>query len=125
MVGSTTTNVTRVRGPQQVRLDMASEEETGWSAAEWPYSVDFDWWRAWAPATAASGKEPTIMLPAVNTTPGGSWAATLPPATDLSEGRAGIEQIVRSEEHTSELQSLLRISYAVFCLKKKTSQKAQ
>src|SRR3546814_5507490 len=28
--------------------------------------------------------------------------------------------IVRSEEHTSELQSLMRISYAVFCLKKKT-----
>src|SRR3546814_3940486 len=31
-------------------------------------------------------------------------------------GRAGLE---RSEEHTSELQSLMRISYAVFCLKKK------
>src|SRR3546814_9412511 len=30
-------------------------------------------------------------------------------------------QFVRSEEHTSELQSLMRISYAVFCLKKKTS----
>src|SRR3546814_1090434 len=29
----------------------------------------------------------------------------------------------RSEEHTSELQSLMRISYAVFCLKKKNSQK--
>src|SRR3546814_10086996 len=29
------------------------------------------------------------------------------------------EQYVRSEEHTSELQSLMRISYAVFCLKKK------
>src|SRR3546814_4005947 len=28
----------------------------------------------------------------------------------------------RSEEHTSELQSLMRISYAVFCLKKKTEQ---
>src|SRR3546814_2771804 len=28
----------------------------------------------------------------------------------------------RSEEHTSELQSLMRISYAVFCLKKKTAQ---
>src|SRR3546814_3654401 len=28
----------------------------------------------------------------------------------------------RSEEHTSELQSLMRISYAVFCLKKKTSK---
>src|SRR3546814_10512666 len=31
----------------------------------------------------------------------------------------------RSEEHTSELQSLMRISYAVFCLKKKTHKKAQ
>src|SRR3546814_2345510 len=35
----------------------------------------------------------------------------------------GIEElsrfVVRSEEHTSELQSLMRISYAVFCLKKK------
>src|SRR3546814_3231547 len=29
----------------------------------------------------------------------------------------------RSEEHTSELQSLMRISYAVFCLKKKTTLK--
>src|SRR3546814_9128729 len=29
----------------------------------------------------------------------------------------------RSEEHTSELQSLMRISYAVFCLKKKTNSK--
>src|SRR3546814_6234587 len=31
--------------------------------------------------------------------------------------------VVRSEEHTSELQSLMRISYAVFCLKKKTTNK--
>src|SRR3546814_7045399 len=30
---------------------------------------------------------------------------------------------MRSEEHTSELQSLLRISYAVFCLKKKKQQR--
>src|SRR3546814_5485735 len=35
----------------------------------------------------------------------------------MQEGR-GIG-LVRSEEHTSELQSLMRISYAVFCLKKK------
>src|SRR3546814_5044576 len=33
-------------------------------------------------------------------------------------GRAK-DMIIRSEEHTSELQSLMRISYAVFCLKKK------
>src|SRR3546814_9531718 len=31
----------------------------------------------------------------------------------------GIIIVIRSEEHTSELQSLMRISYAVFCLKKK------
>src|SRR3546814_6831842 len=31
--------------------------------------------------------------------------------------------VARSEEHTSELQSLMRISYAVFCLKKKKSNK--
>src|SRR3546814_5243562 len=31
-------------------------------------------------------------------------------------------QFKRSEEHTSELQSLMRISYAVFCLQKKTQQ---
>src|SRR3546814_8489562 len=33
------------------------------------------------------------------------------------------EMLFRSEEHTSELRSLMRISYAVFCLKKKTIQK--
>src|SRR3546814_3161369 len=32
---------------------------------------------------------------------------------------------VRSEEHTSELQSLMRISYAVFCLKKKKNNKTK
>src|SRR3546814_4891378 len=32
------------------------------------------------------------------------------------------DPIPRSEEHTSELQSLMRISYAVFCLKKKTKK---
>src|SRR3546814_3716421 len=41
-------------------------------------------------------------------------AAFLPP---LSE----VPWVLRSEEHTSELQSLMRISYAVFCLKKKTN----
>src|SRR3546814_7651790 len=36
--------------------------------------------------------------------------------------RGGLGRL-RSEEHTSELQSLMRISYAVFCLKKKTNNK--
>src|SRR3546814_10332468 len=34
----------------------------------------------------------------------------------------GERRELRSEEHTSELQSLMRISYAVFCLKKKTNR---
>src|SRR3546814_7626536 len=41
---------------------------------------------------------------------------------DIRSGAAGVARhtvVVRSEEHTSELQSLMRISYAVFCLQKK------
>src|SRR3546814_2910345 len=40
----------------------------------------------------------------------------------MDDGRPGIEllrRVERSEEHTSDLQSLMRLSYAVFCLKKK------
>src|SRR3546814_1895359 len=37
--------------------------------------------------------------------------------------RIGYDRARRSEEHTSELQSLMRISYAVFCLKKKIHNK--
>src|SRR3546814_8658612 len=58
------------------------------------------------------------------------------PATQVHFGLAGIlifietvpvrqpdiDQRIRSEEHTSELQSLMRISYAVFCLKKKNTK---
>src|SRR3546814_7384788 len=40
-------------------------------------------------------------------------------AVDLTVEPAILGGLVRSEEHTSELQSLMRISYAVFCLKKK------
>src|SRR3546814_2133782 len=46
-------------------------------------------------------------------------------ATALTPRAAGVDQftaLLRSEEHTSELQSLMRISYAVFCLKKKKQQ---
>src|SRR3546814_17036594 len=40
-------------------------------------------------------------------------------------GQREIRQIGRSEEHTSELQSLMRISYAVFCLNKKINNKKE
>src|SRR3546814_9181177 len=48
-------------------------------------------------------------------------APVLRPCVQLAlDAMAG--QIFRSEEHTSEFQSLMRSSYAVFCLKKKTNQ---
>src|SRR3546814_3079258 len=42
-------------------------------------------------------------------------------AVDGLHGKRLIQLPKRSEEHTSELQSLMRISYAVFCLKKKNN----
>src|SRR3546814_7322556 len=46
-------------------------------------------------------------------------AALLVPLPLAMSVAAAAASAVRSEEHTSELQSLMRISYAVFCLKKK------
>src|SRR3546814_5517655 len=43
-------------------------------------------------------------------------------AIDAATAAKARELGMRSEEHTSELQSLMRISYAVFCLKKKKEQ---
>src|SRR3546814_8879137 len=43
----------------------------------------------------------------------------------VHRGHVVTECAARSEEHTSELQSLMRISYAVFCLKKKNRRKTE
>src|SRR3546814_3345396 len=58
------------------------------------------------PSRQASLRLPSWPRPLFSPVP--SWQAFLQPE--------------RSEEHTSELQSLMRISYAVFCLKKKKKQ---
>src|SRR3546814_2552642 len=48
------------------------------------------------------------------------------PVIEVLDRGPGIpDAVVRSEEHTSELQSLMRISYAVFCLKKKKQTNPQ
>src|SRR3546814_1513363 len=62
---------------------------------------------------------PAISLPIFD---GGALRSQLAKAdADYDLAVAGYNQtLVRSEEHTSELQSLMRSSYAVFCLKKKT-----
>src|SRR3546814_3823735 len=67
-----------------------------------------------------------------------SLLRTMPSPTSATQGRKSASRVLRlrysarfiigvapqrSEEHTSELQSLMRISYAVFCLKKKKKQK--
>src|SRR3546814_4532233 len=44
-------------------------------------------------------------------------------SSQIAESEAQPSNDKRSEEHTSELQSLMRISYAVFCLKKKKTNK--
>src|SRR3546814_2842066 len=46
-------------------------------------------------------------------------------AAALADARSALIAAGRSEEHTSELQSLMRISYAVFCLKKKKTNEQQ
>src|SRR3546814_806177 len=49
----------------------------------------------------------------------GLWSAES--LADMRTGSRTLLSLERSEEHTSELQSLMRISYAVFCLKKKNT----
>src|SRR3546814_9497712 len=71
---------------------------------------------------------------------GDRWLSSIPGASRISAGNELLHRIgkdyekpafgipaveVRSEEHTSELQSLMRNSYAVFCLKKKKQKVAQ
>src|SRR3546814_12024749 len=70
--------------------------------------------------TAAAAQSPVDLAnPLVGTAPLDDPAVignAPPPGEPVYSGQT------RSEEHTSELQSLMRISYAVFCLKKKTKQ---
>src|SRR3546814_1790360 len=52
----------------------------------------------------------------------GEFGLSDPPSGRCVAGLHDRRGRLRSEEHTSELQSLMRISYAVFCLKKKTKK---
>src|SRR3546814_5399341 len=73
-------------------------------------------------ATGAS----RVKLPDRLSTPGFSvivMVVVVPLSTKLTDATLAASMPKRSEEHTSELQSLMRISYAVFCLKKKKAQK--
>src|SRR3546814_1313957 len=66
--------------------------------------------------SAAGGDGRGLSVQAAGRTMGGT---RFPELADRARHRAAGTTGCRSEEHTSELQSLMRISYAVFCLKKK------
>src|SRR3546814_2800161 len=74
-------------------------------------------------ASGTKGRVPLVFPPVATATTDGArpWAARSYVAADRLLGARPWPLIfsARSEEHTSELQSLMRISYAVFCLKKK------
>src|SRR3546814_7774386 len=73
---------------------------------------------------AVSPAEPARVLGFYSISPGAVEFARVPADLTGKLGRYDMPVFrlgrLRSEEHTSELQSLMRISYAVFCLKKKT-----
>src|SRR3546814_2202329 len=72
-----------------------------------------------SPAPAAPPKRSSPPEPHRSSVSSCSWTA---PSEHDGTARPPINSPVRSEEHTSELQSLMRTSYAVFCLKKKKNK---
>src|SRR3546814_8715708 len=69
-----------------------------------------------------SGPSRIRVVPDCGARAAGGYRGTPGPGGQVSDGLK-VFLGHRSEEHTSELQSLMRISYAVFCLKKKTKIK--
>src|SRR3546814_5298350 len=86
-----------------------------------PSSVATPLGRSIATRTAASE---TRRERAVDVRSSSGRVRPVPNSASTSNGApcAPVKGSTRSEEHTSELQSLMRISYAVFCLKKKTCE---
>src|SRR3546814_8144809 len=71
---------------------------------------------------------PRFFCKGRNLRPQSKYALQAPPPGHQADLRCQLKircRIRRSEEHTSELQSLMRISYAVFCLKKKNTKTQQ
>src|SRR3546814_1723466 len=67
-------------------------------------------WQPWPRSRRRSDGDPGLIRGSLT----GTWSPGL-----IRPDAARVVDRLRSEEHTSELQSLMRISYAVFCLKKK------
>src|SRR3546814_5395421 len=81
-----------------------------------PYTTLFRSWPAGRRPFASRHRTPKVQTKGRTPPP---WRGPCVPPSSSRHGRHRARSCVRSEEHTSELQSLMRISYAVFCLKKK------
>src|SRR3546814_7502401 len=77
--------------------------------------------RSRRPGRGLPGRRPAPLGPAQRRAAFPAGRRGMNARTAMGATATGIATIERSEEHTSELQSLMRISYAVFCLKKKTT----
>src|SRR3546814_2924909 len=125
--------------------DQSRPKGAGWGAADPRLGVveEFDDLRAWLPSVDSAASDEVLLALAMLAAPDGGddiaaaaaltkcllpgacrlagWLSTLPPREVFRDSQpvAAGSWSARSEEHTSELQSLMRISYAVFCLKKK------
>src|SRR3546814_4747763 len=84
------------------------------------HSVSSAWPTLFCEVAALLDRNCIFRLSAVSLTMFEGWSPPDPMTSDSEViCEAWASSVCRSEEHTSELQSLMRISYAVFCLKKK------
>src|SRR3546814_9007153 len=102
-----------------------------------PYTALFRSQPPGGPAHGQAGKGTLVLAPSAGSTAETTvmarmkgrhmrlWMRTLALTAGIAALATAAITSGRSEEHTSELQSLMRISYAVFCLKKHTTSKHQ
>src|SRR3546814_4885925 len=101
-------------GYRSLAIDMRGHGESDWAAPDQYRFADF-------------GKDILAVCDRLDQRPHVIGASLGGLAALVAEGAvrpgsfASLTLVDRSEEHTSELQSLMRISYAVFCLKKKNT----
>src|SRR3546814_6404556 len=99
---------------RKVRLDPEVEQSHAFAVADTrdPGRVGLEVWAPRLRAELSAGTTPAEVVARTD-------RVASPPLAEWTQQGAVIGLQGRSEEHTSELRSLMRISYAVFCLKKK------
>src|SRR3546814_9917917 len=101
--------------PPEMREPVRDEGDVCWGGRNWVFKNDAQ--KAWLEACVAKG----YTVPDWPKAYGGAGLTPEQTKVFKQEMKRIHARSPRSEEHTSELQSLMRISYAVFCLKKKNT----